>query len=271
MPLTLMAVHAHPDDEVISTGGTLALYSAEGVRTVVVTCTDGSQGFGPAWANPGEAGHNRDTVASVRLAELKHSCSILGVSHLETLGYRDSGMVGWSANSDPDSFSNVPLVEAAEALSELFGRYEPEVVITYDANGGYGHPDHVQSHRVTMAALANSKTVRKVYFTARSTTASGRLAELRNRLGGNRPRTQQRAMPLGVADELITSTVDVRAHVGEKRAALEAHSSQLTETIWTAVSEDEFVEYFGTETYTRVQDVTGAPLPERDLFSGLRY
>ena len=95
---TLMAIHAHPDDEVISTGGVLARYADEGVRTVVVTCTDGSQGFGPGRVLPGEPGHDRDAVAKVRKAELERSCAALGVGHLEMLGYRDSGMAGWAGN-----------------------------------------------------------------------------------------------------------------------------------------------------------------------------
>src|SRR5215469_648958 len=113
MPLTLMAVHAHPDDEVISTGGALARYAAEGVQTVVVTCTDGSQGFGPGGILPGQPGHDLDAVAATRRSELTRSCSALGVSDLETLGYRDSGMAGWAGNDEPSAFCNAPLDEPA--------------------------------------------------------------------------------------------------------------------------------------------------------------
>src|SRR5215469_13012962 len=117
MPLTLMAVHAHPDDEVISTGGALARYADDGVRTVVVTCTDGSQGFGPGGVLPGEPGHDLDAVAATRRAELTTSCSLLGVAHLELLGYRDSGMAGWAGNEKPDAFCNVPVAAAAARVS----------------------------------------------------------------------------------------------------------------------------------------------------------
>jgi LmbE family N-acetylglucosaminyl deacetylase len=270
MTLTLMAVHAHPDDEVISTGGTLARYGAEGVRTVVVTCTDGSQGFGPEWALPGDPRHDRDAVASLRRQELERSCSTLGVSHLETLGYRDSGMAGWSANDDPGSFCNVPVDDAAAVLAEVIRTYSPQVVITYDDNGGYGHPDHIQAHRVTMEALARSATVLKAYFTARSTTDAQRFADLRLRVRGNRPNSARRAAPTGVPDELITTVIDVTDHLEQKRAALLAHASQLSETLWTTATDGEYVELFGRETFTRAQDRTGAPVPEHDLFVGVR-
>src|ERR1700730_17537132 len=156
---TLMAVHAHPDDEVISTGGILARYADEGVRTVVITCTDGSQGFGPGGVLPGEPGHDRDAVAETRRAELERSCSVLGVAHLEVLGYRDSGMAGWAANLEPDAFQNVPVDQAAAAVAGLLARYQPDVLVTYDANGGYGHPDHIHTHQVVLAALEGAGPV----------------------------------------------------------------------------------------------------------------
>jgi LmbE family N-acetylglucosaminyl deacetylase len=177
MPVrTLMAVHAHPDDEVISTGGVLARYAGEGVRTVVVTCTDGSQGFAHGNILPGEPGHDRDEVAKIRKEELERSCAALGVGHLEMLGYRDSGMAGWDGNRDPDAFCNVPVDEGAARVAALIEQYQPQVVLTYDDNGGYGHPDHIQAHRVAMAAVdrlagpagpAGATGPTKVYFTAR--------------------------------------------------------------------------------------------------------
>src|SRR5215471_14215846 len=112
-PLTLMAVHAHPDDEAISTGGILAKYSAEGVRTVLVTCTNGELGDGPGGVKPGEDGHDEAEVAASRRRELEASCRALGVAHLEMLGYHDSGMEGWDANSATEAFANVPVDVAA--------------------------------------------------------------------------------------------------------------------------------------------------------------
>jgi len=134
-PFTIMAVHAHPDDEVIGTGGILARYTAAGVRTVLVTCTDGRQGDGPGGIKPGQEGHDEEEVVLLRRRELERSCEILGVSHLETLGYRDSGMEGWDANGRPDAFCNVPLEKPVARVSELMERYRPQVVVTYDENG----------------------------------------------------------------------------------------------------------------------------------------
>jgi LmbE family N-acetylglucosaminyl deacetylase len=270
-----MAVHAHPDDEVISTGGVLARYGAEGVRTVVVTCTDGSQGFGPGGVLPGEPGHDLDAVAATRQRELSRSCSVLGVSHVELLGYRDSGMAGWAGNDSPEAFCNAPLEQAAAALVALIERYEPQVVVTYDANGGYGHPDHVQTHRVAMAALDRAAAPLKVYFTARSRASAERMTELRERLqlpprrrpeGSGGP---PREVPPGIPDTDITTVVDTRTVVERKRAALEAHASQLADTVWVKVSEEEFADLFGRESFVRSRDRSGAPLPETDLFAGL--
>jgi LmbE family N-acetylglucosaminyl deacetylase len=269
MALTLMAVHAHPDDEVISTGGTLARFAQEGIRTVIVTCTDGSQGFGPGGVLPGQPGHDLDAVAATRRHELNRSCEALGVSHLETLGYRDSGMAGWAGNDEPAAFCNASVDEPAAAVADLIRRYEPQVLITYDANGGYGHPDHIQAHRVATAAVALAGGVSRTYHTARSQRQAERLAELRRRLQPDRPGRPPRAMPRGVPEERITAVIDTRPYLAQKRAALLAHASQLADTIWVKASEQDFEELFGHESYTRLDAAPGAPA-ETDLFGGLR-
>src|SRR5690348_9621063 len=148
-----MAVHAHPDDEATSTGGVLARYAAEGIRTIVVTCTDGRCGDGPGGVKPGDPGHDPDAVVAARRAELEAACAALGVDHLERLEYRDSGMMGWPANDAPGSFWTTPIAESAGRLAELIRQYRPDVLVTYDDFGGYGHPDHIQVHRITMAAV----------------------------------------------------------------------------------------------------------------------
>ncbi len=107
--LTLIAVHAHPDDEASSTGGILARYAAEGIRTVLVTCTDGALGDGHEATKPGESGHDEAWVVAKRRQELEKSCEILGVSSLEMLGYRDSGMIGWPQNEAAGSFWTTPV------------------------------------------------------------------------------------------------------------------------------------------------------------------
>ena len=138
--LTLMAVHAHPDDEASSTGGVLATYGEQGIRTVVVTCTNGEFGDAPGGVKPGQDGHDEQAVAELRLAELRESCKILGVTDLEPLGYHDSGMPDWDYKDRPGAFCNIPTAEVAARIGALMERYRPQVVVTYDAAGPTSTP-----------------------------------------------------------------------------------------------------------------------------------
>ena len=143
--LTLMAVHAHPDDEASSTGGVLARYSAEGVRTVIVTCTNGEFGDAPAGSSPaGRVTTSRKWPRS-GWPSSRESAKHLGVTDLELLGYHDSGMAEWDYKNRPDAFCNVPLADVAARIGGLIERYRPQVVVTYDPDGGYEHPDHVHA------------------------------------------------------------------------------------------------------------------------------
>ena len=119
--MTLMVVHAHPDDEALGTGGILARYADEGLRTVLVTCTNGELGDGPGGVKPGEPGHDEAAVAAERRRELEASCAVLHVTHLEVLGYHDSGMAGWPQNTEPDSFWMTPVAEGARKVSAAHG------------------------------------------------------------------------------------------------------------------------------------------------------
>jgi LmbE family N-acetylglucosaminyl deacetylase len=147
--LTLVTVHAHPDDESTSTGGILAHYALEGIRTVVVTCTNGELGDGPGGVKPGQDSHDTKKVATIRLAELEKACRHLGVSDIELLGYHDSGMLDWDYKHRPNVFCNVPMESVAVRISAVFQRYRPQVVVTYDPDGTYQHPDHVHAARAT--------------------------------------------------------------------------------------------------------------------------
>ena len=157
----------------------------------------------------------------------------------------------------------------AAKLVALVRRYRPHVLVTYDENGAYGHPDHIQAHRVATAAVDLTGAVSKTYHTARSSRDMERLAELRRRLQPDRPGRPPRAMPRGVPDELITTVLDTRPYLAQKRAALLAHASQLADTIWVRASEQEFVELFGHESFTRL-DAERGKRTETDLFAGLR-
>ncbi|MDA8292148.1 MAG: PIG-L family deacetylase [Actinomycetota bacterium] len=264
-----MAVHAHPDDEASSTGGILARYSDEGVRTVLVTCTRGELGDGPGGAKPGEDGHDADAVAATRREELAASCAVLGVSSLEMLGYHDSGMAGWPQNDAPGSFWTTPVDEAAGRLASLVERYRPQVVVTYDDNGFYGHPDHIQAHRITVAALAATDVAAKLYCTALPRSSIARFASLFAEDGVEVPDAEE-FESIATADELVTARVDCSTVVGRKRAALAAHASQMDNAFFLAIGEDRFAEVFAVESFVQLSGPRGGAPPEQDLFAGVR-
>jgi LmbE family N-acetylglucosaminyl deacetylase len=269
-----MAVHAHPDDEAVGTGGVLARYADEGIRTVLVTCTNGELGDGPGGVKPDEEGHNESAVALHRRSELEASCEVLGIAHLELLGYHDSGMMGWRHNDAPFSFWKTPLDEAAAKLGALIERYRPQVVVTYDENGFYGHPDHIKAHHVAKAATEQTGIPDKLYYTAVPLSAfkelATRMRELDLSFGDNAPDFDPENPPFGTPDDLIDAVVDVSAYVSRKRAALAAHSSQTENAFFLKMPPEVFELAFGQEAFVRSFDRSGAPTPEADLFAGLR-
>lgn len=273
-PLTLMAVHAHPDDEATSTGGVLAQYAAEGIRTVLVTCTDGRCGDGPGGTKPGAPGHDPAAVAVMRRQELEVSRDVLKISDLETLDYADSGMMGWPSNDAPGAFWQTPVEEGAARLAELMRHYRPDVVVTYDENGFYGHPDHIQAHRITMAALEMTELTPKVYWTTMPRSAMQRFGEVMREFGEDMPEpdpAEAAALAdIGLPDEEITTWVDTSAYSGQKYDSLAAHASQGESIFFLKMGKEKFGELMGVETFVRVKDATGAAVPETDLFAGLR-
>jgi LmbE family N-acetylglucosaminyl deacetylase len=265
-----MAVHAHPDDEATGTGGVLAKAASEGIRTVLVTCTDGRCGDGPDGVKPGEPGHDPDAVAAQRRSELDASCSILKISDLELLNYHDSGMMGWPTNDAPGSFWTTPVPEAAARLAELIRRYQPDVVVTYDENGFYGHPDHIQTHRITMAALDLVELRPKVYWT---TVPRTKMVEFEARMreqGADFDEPTGDEPEIGLPDDEVTTWVDISAFSDQKYDALGAHASQGDNRFFLGMGRAVFAEVLGIETFVRVRDFTDAPIPEDDLFAGLR-
>jgi LmbE family N-acetylglucosaminyl deacetylase len=268
-----MAVHAHPDDEASGTGGLLARCAAEGVRTVLVTCTDGRCGDGLDGSKPGEPGHDPQAVVATRRAELAKSCGILGVTRLELLGYADSGMMGWPSNDAPGSFWTTPVADAAERLAELMRRERPDVVVTYDENGFYGHPDHIQTHRITVAALdlldAADRPAKVYWTTVPRTTMEALISRVVAQDASGEPQEYD-GPPLGLPDDEITTWLDIREVAGQKFDALSAHASQPDNAFFTGLGLQEFTRLLGSETFVRVRDTTGAATPEEDLFAGLR-
>jgi LmbE family N-acetylglucosaminyl deacetylase len=273
-PLTLLAVHAHPDDEASSTGGVLAACSDAGIRTVVVTCTNGEFGDAPGGVKPGEDGHDAQAVAQLRLAELRESCKILGVTDLETLGYHDSGMPDWDYKDRPDAFCNIPAGEVSGRIGALIERYRPQVVITYDPDGLYQHPDHVHAARMALAAAAATGIPAKVYLTAMRGSDWQKVWEALRAAGVDVPAgpaaDPERIRQLAAAEQRITTTVDIRAVLSRKREALLAHRSQITDSWFSKIPAEVAQDAFGRESFIRASDTTGVPLPENDLFAGLR-
>jgi len=280
---TLLAVHAHPDDECIGTGGVLARYAAEGVHTVLVTCTDGAVGeiSDPALATP-------ENLAEVRARELDEAVRILRVRRLVKLGYRDSGMAGTADNANPASFQQADFDQAVERMVRVIRDEQPQVVVTYDERGGYGHPDHIRAHQVAVAAFeAAGDSARfpsagpawapaKLYYSVVPRSALGRFAERLREAGIDVPFRRQAESaeaanedpPFGVADERVTTTVDVSAYVGQKRSALEAHRTQMgPDQFFMRLPSEFFTEMFGRETFQRISGPGGTP--ETDLFADL--
>jgi LmbE family N-acetylglucosaminyl deacetylase len=272
-----MAVHAHPDDEASSTGGVLATYSDEGIRTVVVTCTNGEFGDGPSGLKPGEDGHDTSDVAQTRLAELRESCKHLGVTELELLGYHDSGMPEWEYHKNPEAFCNVPLDVVAGRISALIEKYRPAVVIGYDPDGAYQHPDHVHAaraaHRASVSVAQASGFPVKYYMSALRRSDWQKVADAIRAAGGDVPEweiTEDEARVMAEQEARITTTVDIRPVLDRKRAALLTHASQIEDSWFTKIPPEVGEAVFGQETFIRVFSNVAASVPETDLFAGLR-
>ena len=269
-PLCLMAVHAHPDDEAAMTGGILAKYAAEGITTVLVVCTDGALGDQVTGATPTDDHHEPDAVAQHRHQELLESCKVLSISHLETLGYSDSGMEGWPQNNAEGSFWQTPVDQGAARLAELIERYQPQVVVTYDENGFYGHPDHIQANRITQVAVREAESVKKLFYTAIPKSALAKFQQALQEEGNDTPE-EELPIEFGTDDDLIGAVIDVSEVVAKKRASLAAHGSQTDSSFFLAMPEERFAQAFSNEAFVSVFDHTGTPEGiDDDLFARLR-
>ncbi len=279
--LSLLAVHAHPDDESITMGGTLARYAAEGIRTTLVTATRGEVGeildkeLDPKEASP--------RLASIREGELRRACEILGVGELVFLGYEDSGMAGQPRNREKQVFWQADEEEATGRLIQIIRRVKPQVVVTYNEIGGYGHPDHINTHRITVAAFYNAGDVErfpggdpwrpaKLYYTAFPISVVKEFAEAMQRAGvENRFSRDGEPPPFAVADERVTTRLDIQGFLEKKIAAMRAHRTQIPEDSWFMKMRDALgAAAWGMEYYERVRSRVEAPTPEDDLFAGLR-
>jgi N-acetyl-1-D-myo-inositol-2-amino-2-deoxy-alpha-D-glucopyranoside deacetylase len=293
----LLLVHAHPDDESINNGATMARYAAEGAHVTLVTCTRGERGE----VIPDALAHLLDDpeeLGAHRLRELAAAMGTLGVSDVRLLGgpgrYRDSGMMGLPDNEDPGCLWQADLDEAAGHLVEVIREVRPQVLVTYDDNGGYGHPDHIQAHRIAMRAveLAADPTafadanvgepweVTKVYWNrtprAYAEDAFARLARALPELPFDAA-ARIDDVPGVVDDERVTAEIDGTAFAVAKAAAMRAHATQIdVAEPWFALSNHLAQPLFTTEFYELVRGERGAgqergrkPGREHDLFEGV--
>jgi LmbE family N-acetylglucosaminyl deacetylase len=245
MSYTIVFFHAHPDDEAIATGGTMARAKHEGHRVVLVSATRGELGqFAPDSLAPGE------TLVDRRVAELHAAGEILGVDRIEFLGYRDSGMAGEPTNDAPGSFWSADVDEAAARLARLLDEEHAVVLTTYDEHGNYGHPDHIQVHRVGVRAAELAGTPRVYEATANRDHLQRLMAMVPREPGAEEPPADLET--LGSTEDQITTTVDVRDFVDTKRKAMMAHASQIpADSFFLQLPLDQFREAFGQEWFIR--------------------
>lgn len=292
MDRRLLLVHAHPDDECIATGATMAKYVAAGVHVTLVTCTLGEEGEVLLPELSHLASDQDDALGQHRREELGAAMAELGVTDWRLLGgpgrFRDSGMVGTPPNERPDCFWRTDLLVAATELVPVIREVRPQVVVTYDDFGGYGHPDHIQAHRVThyAIALAASATfrsdlgpaweVQKVYWTAfpRSIVRAGIEALRAQGVEDEFTAMDPDDIPFACDDALVTTEIEAAEFLGSKMAALRAHGTQVSvDGGFFALADNVGSEAFGTEYYRLARGplvVAAGEERETDLFAGIQ-
>ncbi len=278
----LLLVHAHPDDETINNGATMALYSALGAQVTLVTCTRGEEGEVLVPGLSHLASRISDQLGKHRETELANAMSSLGISDYRFLGapdksFRDSGMMGTDPNNRPDVFWQADLDSAAQILVKIIHEVKPHVVITYDEIGGYGHPDHIQAHRVAMRAveLADQWNVQKIYWNTmpKSVIAEGiaKMKELGSDFFGAESADD---LPFAKDDSFVTTLIDGSKYVDNKMNAMKAHETQISlDGPFFALSNNLGMQIWGDEYYTLVKGQKSSPFDvngrESDLFAGV--
>ncbi len=280
----LLLVHAHPDDEVIGTGATMARYAAEGAHVTLVTCTLGEEGEIHVPELAQLAASEADQLGGYRLTELARACAALGVTDHRFLGgagrYRDSGMMGLDTNNHPRAFWQADLDEAAGHLVEIMREIRPQVIVTYDDNGFYGHPDHIQAHRVAVRAAEIARDQgfgpEKIYWTAmpRSVMEAGMEAFADSADNPFADLEKVDDLPFGTPDDQIAAKIDATDQHDRKLAAMRAHATQIPADSWLFSIAGNFgSEFMGVEFFTLGYGSKGPGSGphgwESDLFAGL--
>ena len=283
----LLLVHAHPDDESIGTGATMARYAAQGAQVTLVTCTLGELGEVIPVGLAHLASDRENRLGEHRIGELAAACAALGVADHRFLGgpgrWHDSGMMGTPSNDWDGAFWRADVDEAAAALLDIVAEVRPQVLVTYDAHGFYGHPDHIQAHRVAWRAfeLAGG-LVRKFYATAIPRSVLAEAIKLSADAGQQEGRDEPgflavdsvEDLPFGVPDEEVTTEIDASGYLDAKLAAMRAHASQIAvDSPFFALSDRVGRRALGVEYYTLLAGPRGpgdGPHGwESDLFAGL--
>ena len=281
----LLLVHAHPDDETINNGVTMAKYAKDGAQVTLVTCTRGEEGEVLVAELSNLASDKDDKLGQHREIELKDAMAHLGISDFRFLGapnkkWRDSGMMGTPQNDRKDVFWQSDLEEAANELVKIILEIKPQVLITYDEFGGYGHPDHIKAHRVAMRAAEiaaiNGWKIKKIYWNTmpRSVIQMGieKMKEVGSDFFGAESADD---LPFAKPDELVTSVVHASEYVPQKLAAMKAHATQIAvDGPFFALSNNLGLSVWGDEYYTIVKGEKAAPFDENgrelDLFAGIK-
>ena len=281
----LLIVHAHPDDETINNGVTMAKYAADGIDVTLVTCTRGEEGEVLVDSLLNLASSKDDKLGEHREVELKDAMHELGIKDFRFLGspgkkWRDSGMMGMPQNDRKDVFWQADLDEAANELVKIILEIKPQVLITYDEFGGYGHPDHIKAHQVAMRAaeIASQQgwQVSKIYWNTmpRSVIQMGidKMKEVGSEFFGAENADD---LPFAKPDELVTSVVKAPEYVTQKLAAMKEHATQISvDGPFFALSNNLGLSVWGDEYYTLVKGESGGPFDENgrelDLFAGVK-
>ena len=274
----ILLVHAHPDDETINNGATMALYADRGASVTLVTCTRGEEGEILVPGLSHLASEQGDQLGAHREIELEAAMKALGVKdHRFLANYRDSGMMGMPANERPDVFWQADVDQAAALLVEIIEEVRPHILITYDEIGGYGHPDHIQAHRVAMRASELSTwQIEKIYWNTmpKSVIASG-IAAMKE-IGSDFFGTDNvDDIPFAKDDSFVTTLIDGNDYVDKKMLAMKAHETQIAlDGPFFALSNNLGLQVWGHEYYTLVKGQKSAPFDEHgresDLTSGIQ-
>jgi N-acetyl-1-D-myo-inositol-2-amino-2-deoxy-alpha-D-glucopyranoside deacetylase len=278
----VLLVHAHPDDETINNGATMALYAELGATVTLVTCTRGEEGDILVPELVHLASGSEDKLGEHRITELADAMKELGVIDYRFLAegkkiYRDSGMMGTEPNNRPDVFWQADMEEATQYLVSVIDEVRPHILITYDEIGGYGHPDHIQAHRIAMLAADKSTwQIQKIYWNTmpKSVIAEG-MAKMRE-LGSDFFGAENvDDLPFAKDDKFVTALIDGNSQVEKKMAAMKAHVTQIsTDGPFFALSDNLGLQIWGDEYYTLVRGEKAEPFDqngrERDLFAGVK-